>query len=711
MPYRRRARAFAALAAPLVLGAAALTTAPAASAAPAAWQPDQPSWGMVTQNDVPITMRDGVVLRANVGIPVPQGATAPDPSLHFPVLIEQTPYRKDGGLFTVDPYFVQRGFAMVVVDVRGTGSSQGEWQSFYGPEQEDGPQIVRWAAHQPWANGRAGLMGASYLAINQLLTMEQPDAPSEVKAIFPVVPMSDGYRDVTYHGGNLDSAFIPPWLGLVTGLGAPPGNQTTDGNPSDAVDGVSVAVNHVYNVTQFQVPTTVDATTGGTKAYDGAYYQSISPIWRIKNVHVPTFVVGGEFDIFQRGEPLLYNALDVPAKRLIIGPWIHLEGSTASTLPADGIPDLKTLQLQWFDQYVKGEQTGEDAQPRVFQYELKGTDASHFVPSQSYPVGPLDPQNLYLEPGTSGSATSLNDGVLGAAPPSAAGSDPLPYVPTGTPCSRTTFQWGDASATQAGVGNAPCETDERPNEVQELTYTTPALSSPVTVNGPINVHLVASSVDGQNMPFTVRLTDVAPDGTSTQISAGWLLASMRATQDQSPVTLRVDGTLLRVFHPFTPATEQTSIPSTPTAYDIEVFPTFATFQPGHRIRLDVGTGDSPHMTLSAPHTAQSAGAVFMVDRNPDNPSYVSLPVVAAARGGAGVAPALQPASSGGPTTTPVTAASALPDTAAANGASWPVAALLAAAGIALGGLRRRSRGARMRDDVRSRAAAGASVRD
>jgi putative CocE/NonD family hydrolase len=536
--------------------------------------------------------------------------------------------------------------------------------------------------------------------------------------------MSDGYRDVTYHGGNLDAAFIPPWLSLVTGLGAPPGHQALPLDPPDPnhpqppqpptagdfADGMQVAVNHAINITQFQAPTTVDAATGGVKTYDGAYYQSISPIWRIKNVHVPTFVVGGEFDIFQRGEPLVYNALDVPAKRLIMGPWVHLQGSSASSLPADGLPDLKTLQLQWFDQYVKGVETGEDAQPRVYQYELKGTDASHFVASAKYPVRPVEPQNLYLQPGTSGSANSLNDGVLGAAPPSAAGSDPLPHVPTGTPCSRTTFQWGDASASQAQISNAPCETDERPNEVQELTYTTPVLDKPVTINGPINVHLVAQSVDGQNMPFTVRVTDVAPSGASTQLSAGWLLASLRATSP-STVTQRVDGTLLRPFHPFTQTSEQ-SVPATPTAYDIEVFPTFATFQAGHRIRLDVGTGDAPHMVLSAPHQAQSAGAVFMVDRNPDNPSYVSLPVLAPASaehdavnasttGGSG----LQPASNGGGASANVASSVTLPNTAAPSSAAWPGAFALLGGGTLLWRQRRRSRHGTMPRDT-SRPARG-----
>jgi len=356
-PHRRMARLAAWTATPLlVVATCLLATGPAGARAATTWTPEPPTWDMVTESNVPVTMSDGTVLRANVGIPVPKGsgASAPVAGLQFPVLVEQTPYRKDGGLATVDSYFVQRGYAFVVVDVRGTGSSQGSWQSFYGPEQTDGPQIVRWAAHQSWANGKAGLLGSSYLAINQLLTMEQPDAPSEVKAIFPVVPMSDGYRDVTYHGGNLDGAFILPWLGLVTSLGAPPGTQTTDGNPNDLVDGVSVAAQHAASITQFQVPVTVDSTTGGQRAYDGPFSEAISPIWRIKRVKVPTFVIGGEFDIFQRGEPLLYNALDVPAKRLILGPWIHLEGASASTLPADGIPDLHTLQLQWFDQYLRG---------------------------------------------------------------------------------------------------------------------------------------------------------------------------------------------------------------------------------------------------------------------------------------------------------------------------------------------------------------------
>ena len=674
----------------MVAGFALLSSATAAAAQQRAWTPEAPAWDVWTKNDVPIKMSDGVTLRAAVGVPMPRGASEPRPGDSFPVLVEQTPYRKDGGLFTVDSAFVGRGFAFVVVDVRGTGSSQGSWDSFGAREQQDGPEILNWVLHQRWSNGRLGLMGASYLAINQLLTLEQtgsftePDSQAtvevgsvlgHVQAIFPVVPMSDAYRDVTYHGGNLDDAFIVPWLGLVTALGLPPPHQISNGNPSSFQDAINVWYGHGTGATQFQVPTAGSALTGGDASYDGPFSRLRSPIVNIERVHVPTFMIGGEFDIFQRGEPLLYQALHVPYKKLIIGPWIHLQGAQASSLPADGLPNLQTLQLAWFEHYLKDVDTGIDSGPRVYQYELKGTDDSHFVASADYPIRPWTPSNLYLVEGRSGSAVSLNDGLLSWNPPAGTGSDLLPYVPTGTGCSRTTFQWGDASTAQAGIHAFPCETDERPSELQELTYTTPILTQPLTIDGPINVHLVAESPLERNITFTVRVTDVAPSGMSTQLSAGWLLASLRA-EEQNPVTLTAQGKLLRVYHPFTPDSVQ-RIGSGPTAYDIEVFPTYATFQPGHRIRLDIGTGDTPHMAPSAPNQAASAGSFFLVDRNSNDPSYVTLPTM----GGAVVSAGSFAGSAGsaGSGTGNAAAASQLPFTSAPAAATpQPLAAALLA---------------------------------
>ncbi|MHB8572782.1 MAG: CocE/NonD family hydrolase [Candidatus Dormibacteria bacterium] len=589
-----------------------------------AWAPDATNYGVYTKNDIPVTMSDGVVLRANIGVPLTAGETAPQAGDQYPVLIEQTPYRKDGGLFTVDSYFVSRGFAMVVIDVRGTGSSEGEWDSFGPLEREDGPQIVRWAAHQPWANGTAGLMGASYLAINQFLTMEQPDAPTEVKAMFANVPMSDSYRDVVFHGGNFDQAFMAPWLGLVTALGAPPANQTTDGNLADAQDGLTVALNHAQGDQNFQAQVIPQVVTGGPMEYDGDFYTQRSPLTHVDRVTVPTTIIGGEFDLFQRGEPLLYNGLvNAPAKRLAIGPWIHLQGSEGSS-QLDTTSE-KIWELQWFDHYLRGQDAGLGLEPQVLQYQMQGVNTGGWVPSATYPASSPTGVNYYLDGGRTGLAQSTNDGALSTTPPAIAGQDVLPYTVTGTGCVRTTFQWGDASAWSPGT-TVPCETDERPQEATELTYSLP-LTSDLTINGPINVHLVAESPLSRDITFTVHLTDVDPvTGQSTDITSGWLLSRFRA-EAPSPVTLYAgNGPLLRVFHPFTPASEAAT-PAGATDYNIEVFPTYNLFKTGDQLRLDVGTGDAPHSLPSAPNLASSAGAVFLIDRGGVDPSYVTLPVV------------------------------------------------------------------------------------
>src|SRR5579871_6444872 len=164
--------------------------------------------------DVRITMSDGVTLDSDQYVPTT--------GCPCPVILIQTPYRKSGGgVAEANTTFPSHGYAEIAVDVRGTGSSEGYWDSFGAREQQDGAELVRYAARQPFSNGVVGLAGVSYSAINQFLTVEQPRT-SAVKAIFPIVPMSDAYRDVTWAGGNIDSGFIPLWLGLVTGLSAIP---------------------------------------------------------------------------------------------------------------------------------------------------------------------------------------------------------------------------------------------------------------------------------------------------------------------------------------------------------------------------------------------------------------------------------------------------------------------------------------------------------
>src|SRR5205814_1762685 len=190
------------------------------------------------------------------------------------------------------------GYAMIVVDVRGTGSSEGMWDSFGAKEQQDSVTLVQRAASRPFSNGVLGLAGVSYSAINQFLTVEQPGT-SAVKAIFPIVPMADSYRDVTWAGGNTDAGFIPLWLGLVNGLAMVPASDAGS-NPAVALNAES---QHALDVAAFGGPAVLDAAFGGyqmmlpsalqtfpDQAYDGAFYQLRSPIRNIPRVKIPTFI-------------------------------------------------------------------------------------------------------------------------------------------------------------------------------------------------------------------------------------------------------------------------------------------------------------------------------------------------------------------------------------------------------------------------------------
>jgi putative CocE/NonD family hydrolase len=353
-------RVAAALVAGALLGPvpAIASPAPQAHAAQrAGWEPRPATYpGTVTQTDLAIPMSDGTVLRGDLVLPADADGNAVDQ--RFPVIVTITAYNKSsgslgGGLTGGSPdYLVTRGYAHLTVDARGTGSSEGEWGAFSRREDKDAGEIVEWAhsRKRPWSNGAVGMNGPSYMGIGQIFAAGAH--PKGLKAIFPQVPAADVYRDVVASGGQVDVGFIPLWLGLVTGTGVIPPAVTA----TDPESGLGALADHLTAAATFTVPLLLDAVTGGDSAYDGRFYRDRSPARVIDKVDVPTFLVGGEFDIFQRGTPLLFENLQsrgVPVK-MIIGPWDHLEGSSAADIDQAGHGSLGELQLRWFDHYVRG---------------------------------------------------------------------------------------------------------------------------------------------------------------------------------------------------------------------------------------------------------------------------------------------------------------------------------------------------------------------
>ena len=593
---------------PLALTVAALAAPAVVQAKPAWTDYDRPAtYEVVRDANVPIEMRDGVVLRANVD--------RPDAPGRFPVLVVQTPYNKDGlvniALGGQFEYFARRGYAVVTVDVRGTGSSGGSWDSFGEAEQADGPEVVEWAAAQPWSTGKVGLMGPSYMALNQLQTAAR--RPPHLEAIFPIVPIGDGYRDITFSGGSPNVAFMPFWLGLVA-----VGSVTPTPAADDPLQTLTALLSHLGGAVNFSVASVADAVIGGQITYDGPFWKTRSPLEVVDRIRVPTFVTGGLHDLFQRGEPLIYERLKqhVPA-RLLMGPWDHLEGSLGDGLPADGIPELNQIALRWFDRWLHGMKTRVGRIPKVTQY-VYGRE--RYVTQPDWPDPRLKPVRRFLRGGARLSA----DGPSGAEEPQTVVQNPL----TGL-CTFSTAQW-----TTGLAGGIPCTTDTRDDENDAARYVTKPLKRKLGLSGPIlaNLWVETSAADAV---LTVRVKDVAPNGEVTELTSGWLTASMRAVDLERSRLVPVGGgplttetkraRLLQPWHPFTEDSLLRVRAGEPVQMPIEVFPTRATLKPGHRLKITVAGGDFPHQLPPLPTALGSLLGRVKILTEPAHRSFVELP--------------------------------------------------------------------------------------
>jgi putative CocE/NonD family hydrolase len=633
----------------------------------------------VERTNVPITMSDGTILESDEYVPTTCTAVH-----RCPVILIQTPYRKGDSASPQDlesvfapevaPIFFEHGYIEVVVDVRGTGSSEGYWDSLGPREQQDGAELVQWVANPanlPESDGVVGLAGASYAAINQLLTVEAINRDiaghgpltdpgsgctttasfdcgnpthirtDPVKAIFPIAAAADVYRDLIFAGGNIDSSFLPIWLPPVQASSLEPPDETTS-DPPVALNALS---QHVEDLFLFGGVTVADGALGSDEsllpeelqtypqvAYDTSFYTERSPITDIDEVDVPTFVVGGTYDLFQRGEPINYNALALPPneKKLLIGPWYH--GTVGTGLPATDvagttIPALGNLELAWFDHWLRGTDNGVQDFPQVETYDL---GADRWVPSSSYPAPGATGQRWYLGAG----------GSLSTTRPTALGHEDLPTVTATGTCSRSTFQWTEGLLSALPV----CQNDSNLAEAQGLTFTTAPFTAPYTLSGPIEADIFMSST-ATDSTVIATVSDVSPSGPggttiADDITAGTLVASMRPVT-ATPCTsqrdrangatfevvrncsLYLDGQSIEPWHPYTEASQRLLQPGRITELRIEIFPTSQTFEPGQRMRVTITTSDVPHELQTLSTTTHSVGLdAFYTGGNAASSIYV-----------------------------------------------------------------------------------------
>lgn len=601
-----------------------------------------------------ITLKSGKKLGVRVGIPADiYGKAVPG---GFPAILMQTAYRNDAAnmlaffipsgaslvIGGADIYMIKRGYVTVTVDILGSGVSDGVINLISPEEQVAYGEVVDWVKQQSWSNGKIGLAGTSYLGITSLLTAAQRDPA--VKAAFVDVPMGDAWRGIVGTGGMLNGVFVSVWLQITQMLSVANG-PAISANPQYADQITAANKEHVRSIEEFYLPLFNRALSGelGYGNDDGDFWSVRSPIERAADIQVPTFVIGSTNDLFQRDEPLLHEQLkrNVTSKLLIV-PGAHFESIVTAMFntdkaPEDGAPSSVFLLLQWFDKYLKGIDTGAERMPNVTQF-VSGygeNGASRFTTSSDWPHPQLSPQRLYLHGDMSLSANSpasaeATHTVTEPRPPSvktgkSSDGNLLQIVVTpndGSNLSISMLQW----TLGINLPTMPFFNDNNTvDQIQSaLNFETAPLSADYYINGPMQADIWMSST-ATEAALSVRVADVAPDGTALPISNGLMSAAYRAVDESR--SRYIKGEMIQPWHPFTSTSALPVTPGEIIKVPVEIFPNAALIRKGHKLRVSISASNQAQGIWTTSAQARANGGVTTIYNDSSHPSSVLLPFV------------------------------------------------------------------------------------
>jgi uncharacterized protein len=532
-------------------------------------------------------MRDGVLLSANI--------FRPDVRARVPTILIRTPYGKGSDLPAGYQVFVDRGYAVVLQDVRGRYGSEGIFRPL-SQEGEDGYDTVNWIASQAWSDGKIGMIGGSYLGIVQwkLALLNNP----HLKAISPVVSGYDDYRDRFYSpGGAIKLGNRLEWMRE---------NLRASGYEPPEFDRF---------VLHLPLRTSDIAATGQASAMwrqsldhptDDSFWQSISVRRQIARVAAPVLSFGGWYDNYVQSDLEAYSALSAKSSsnRIVIGPWPHnmsIKFPDADFGPHSSAP-VRTMQLEWMDHWLKGRESALVASPPVRIFVM---GINEWREEREWPLARAKPTQFYL---TAKKAANTLDGggELSKKPPKNEAPDqfvfdprdPAPTRGGAVCCTPRVFPWGPM--------------DQRPVERRPdvLVYTSGLLKKDVEVTGPIRVVLYAST-SARDTDFTAKLVDVFPDGVARNLTDGILRLRYRESLEKP--MLANPGQTYQVT--------------------IDAGVTSNVFLEGHRIRLEISSSNFPRFDRN-PNTGRALAletelrkASQTVYHDRERASYMLLPII------------------------------------------------------------------------------------
>jgi predicted acyl esterase len=523
-----------------------------------------------TTEIIDIPMRDSILLKSTVY--KPDTAIFPPP---WPCIIRRSPYEYT---FPAPSFWTDVcGYVIVGQYWRGWGSSQGVktimrtdgWGDYHFGDLRDGYDAIEWLAIQPWCTGEVAMLG--YSASGDAQYQAAGAQPPHLTCCDAAVSYLDWYRDAMWPGGEFRKAL---WEGLCA---------------------------------MYATPYLVDTICNHPIEDDFYTWHNLSTRW--DSAHYPMYHFAGWHDMVLEGGLTAFSGLQAHHhnQKLFIGPWGHLTYGDRTigdlTFPTNAqitTAEWQEIDRAWFDYWLYDSANGV-TEPKVIFYLMGECDSqdttfwNFWVEADTWPLPEVQYKNYYIR----------EDGLLDTIAPGITAVDTFQYDPS-DPCES----YGGKESWYLNHGYGPINNQPIEGRPDVLLFSTPVLTEPLCVIGKIWFTLYGAS-DCYDTDWTIRVTDVYPDGRSILITDGILMARHRHGFD----------------------IEDSLVPGVPDTFHIDVGSTANVFAPGHRLRVIISSSNYPRFEIN-PNT----GAPFQ--RNPTTyitatnsvyrsaamPSHLVLPV-------------------------------------------------------------------------------------
>lgn len=571
--------------------------------------------------NIEIPMRDEVILRAD--------HIQPDADGPLPALIVRTPYLKES-FYSEKVYDVigtaQKGYHILLCDVRGGGQSDGEFAPFVN-ERADGFDTIQWAASQPWCDGNVGTFGYSYNGDQQILAASQN--PPALKAIAPGGASNEYLPTFMYGVLSLRTSLFWYMKQLRNALVSGKGDFTASERKAKLAEVESIM--RFKNETECRHLPMLDAEVLKIEGIpvrkffnewvdncdNRAYWKKMGQPLGLDKVRVPCFFYTGWFDFMCKGQvdnfDMMSHRTDDPelaaSHRIVVGPWIHTTNYGASTDSNSGVRygevafppnsgygnEMYQSMMAFYDRYLKGDMQADTGAPvRIY---VMGENV--WRDEQEWPLARTRYTPLYLDSG--GDARSLyGNGRLTFERAFSSPHDKYDYNPL-APCDNT-----DNDIHKGMI----CDRRSKEKRQDVLVYTTAPLTEDLEITGNVSAKLFVQS-SAVDTDFYVRLVDVLPDGRAH----GYLSNVFRMRYR--------DG--LYEPHYMTPGDVY--------PIDVAVGPISMLFRKGHAIRIEIYSSDFPendrNLNTADPLGYGSAPVVARqtIWHSNSRPSHILLPVI------------------------------------------------------------------------------------